>query len=241
MKDLSPADFATAVTPAAPRWALLVDGENVAPVHADRIMRHVAELGKATVRRVYCDPSIQRDWDDDPRLSTVYPGSARTKNAADIRLVIDAMDLAYSRAVEGFVIVSKDGDFAPLATRLCDMGFSVLGIGPAPSSTALRHACSAFLTLTEDSPPPRPAPSPAAPPAPQLTKLESVLVDLIEERGDKGCLPIVSVNGLVRGKMPAFKIGDTPEKTWRAYLVARPNLFECQQRGPDACVRLARR
>lgn len=236
MKDASQPDLSPGIEPAAPplaRWALLVDGENMPHTYADRIMGHVRALGKATVRRVYCDPVEQQDWAGDARLNTVYSGSAGAKNAADIRLVIGAMDLAYARAVDGFVIVSKDGDFAPLATRLCDMGYTVLGIGCRPASEALRYACTEFVTLAEDG-----GDTTVQRGSVKLDEIEAMLVKLIKEHGTGGLLPISKINGLVRIERPSFRISATDEKTWRTYLGERPHLFRCQQRGPDACVRL---
>ena len=162
------------------RWALLVDGENISHVYADQIMARIETLGGAAVRKVYCDPDLQSDWDADLRLSTVYLGSERVKNAADIRLVMDAMELALTGAVEGFIIVSKDGDFVPLVERLCEKGFPVLGVGLKRPSLALRHACTEYIELEGEAAAVNPNP-PVEKPRARRCKPPSKIVPLVKK------------------------------------------------------------
>jgi hypothetical protein len=96
--------------------------------------------------------------------------AAGTKNAADMRLAIDAMDLVRERDLDGMCIVSSDSDFAALAIRLRESGLAVYGFGEAKTPAPYAAACSVFRQLGDTPPPPtakptnaRPAASPASP------------------------------------------------------------------------------
>ena len=135
------------------RLAVLIDGENASARHARAVFEAAAELGEATVRRIYGDFSNGRlaSWNAAVRSFAIVqhqqPGHVRGKNAADIALVIDAMDLMYRERLDGFVLVSSDSDFTRLAQRLRDGGFAVYGFGERKTAQAFRNACHRFVTL----------------------------------------------------------------------------------------------
>jgi uncharacterized LabA/DUF88 family protein len=140
--------------PAQKRVALLIDAENVNSSHIDAVVRRVSTQGRVTVRRAYADWTKNRDhWTPvlrrhGIRASHLTQVNAAGKNAADIALVIDAMDLRHAGAVDVLAIVSSDGDFAPLALRAREDGLTVLGFGRKAASEALRQACE-FVTFEE--------------------------------------------------------------------------------------------
>ncbi len=143
-----------AVPPSSrPRLAVLVDAENIPARLADEIFAAVAERGEPIVRRIYGDFS-------DARLAGWHKALARHaltaqqtfsvssgKNAADIALVIDAMDLLHRGAVEGFCLVTGDGDFTRLATRIREQGVDVFGYGGPQAAVSFRDACRSFVVL----------------------------------------------------------------------------------------------
>ena len=126
------------------RLAVLIDGENASPRHARMLFEAVEALGEATVRRIYGDFSNGRlaSWSAGIRNFAIVPrhqpAHVRGKNAADIALAIDAVDLSYRARLDGFVLVSSDSDFTRLAQRLREGGFTVYGVGESRTPRAFR-------------------------------------------------------------------------------------------------------
>ena len=135
------------------RLAVLIDGENASARHARAVFEGAAELGEATVRRIYGDFSNGRlaSWDVAVRSFAIaqhqQPAHVRGKNAADIALAIDAMDMMYRERLDGFCLVSSDSDFTRLAQRLREGGFAVYGFGECKTPRAFRSACHRFEML----------------------------------------------------------------------------------------------
>ncbi len=174
MSDFSP------IAGRAPRLAVLIDADNVTARNASAILDEIASFGEPSVRRVYGDWSSQAlsQWKEQARdLGLVmHQQSANTKgkNASDIGLVIDAMDILHAGKVDGFVLVSSDSDFTRLASRIREDGLQVIGIGEAKTPESLRKVCNRFVLIENivsgsDTPPePKPGRSsgPAAEPLP---------------------------------------------------------------------------
>ena len=138
--------------------AVLIDADNTSAKHAQAIFEEIAKLGEANVRRIYGDFSGSRlsGWDEAVQSMAILQHQQRSnsngKNASDIALVIDAMDLMYKRTLDGVVLVSSDSDFTRLAQRLREEGLEVYGFGERKAVEAFRNACSRFIyveNLTE--------------------------------------------------------------------------------------------
>lgn len=154
--------------------AVLIDADNVPAKYADAILREVTSIGEPALRRVYGDWTSGRlkAWSDrilELGLVAHQDTSNTTgKNASDIGLVIDAMDILHGGRFDGFVLVSSDSDFTALANRLREDGLNVIGIGEAKTPEALRNVCNRFILIENllDTPEPtavRPAPKSALP------------------------------------------------------------------------------
>lgn len=147
MSDFSP------IAGRAPRLAVLIDADNVTARNASAILDEIASFGEPSVRRVYGDWSSQAltQWKEQARdLGLVmHQQSANTKgkNASDIGLVIDAMDILHACKVDGFVLVSSDSDFTRLASRIREDGLQVIGIGEAKTPESLRKVCNRFVLI----------------------------------------------------------------------------------------------
>ena len=104
--------------------AVLIDADNTSAKHAQAIFDEIVKLGEANVRRIYGDFSGSRlaGWDGAIKSLAILQHQQRSnskgKNASDIALVIDAMDLMYKRTLDGVVLVSSDSDFTRLAVRI---------------------------------------------------------------------------------------------------------------------------
>lgn len=147
-----------------PLLAILIDADNIPAKHAAAILKEITALGEPALRRVYGDwasPSLQSWLEPVRTLGLVaHQESANTKgkNASDIGLVIDAMDILHSGRFDGFVLVSSDSDFTALASRIREQGLSVFGIGEQKTPESLRNVCNRFI-LVENIVEPEPRPT----------------------------------------------------------------------------------
>ncbi|WP_137702572.1 NYN domain-containing protein [Marimonas lutisalis] len=138
---------------ATPLLAVLIDADNTSPKWTKAIFDEIAGMGEASVRRVYGDFSSQQmsGWNKvQAEFGLVphhQPANTVGKNASDIALVIDAMDLMHSGRFDGFVLVSSDSDFTRLASRVREQGLDVYGIGARKTPEAFRKACKRFIFL----------------------------------------------------------------------------------------------
>jgi uncharacterized LabA/DUF88 family protein len=148
-----------------PRFAVLIDADNTSPRIAAGLFDEVAKFGEASVRRIYGDFSSPRlkSWTKILQKHAIdaYQQFAYTagKNASDIALVIDAMDLLHSGRFDGFCLVSSDSDFTRLASRLREQGADVYGFGEQKTPESFRQACRRFI-YTENLLPEGQAPVP---------------------------------------------------------------------------------
>jgi hypothetical protein len=133
--------------------AVLIDADNVSAASAEAILKEIATLGEPGLRRVYGDWSSAAlgQWKKKAlELGLVmHQQSANTKgkNASDIGLVIDAMDILHGGRFDGFVLVSSDSDFTRLASRIREDGRQVIGIGEGKTPEALRNVCNRFILI----------------------------------------------------------------------------------------------
>jgi hypothetical protein len=170
-----------------PRLAVLIDADNASAKIADGLFAEIATLGEASVRRIYGDFSSQRlrGWTDiltkyaiDWRQQVAYTIG---KNASDITLVIEAMDLLHTGRFDGFCLVSSDSDFTRLASRIREEGVDVFGFGEQKTPESFRQACRRFI-YTENL---LPQPSAASPTAQKslapAAEAERLVTDIISE------------------------------------------------------------
>ncbi|WP_242492127.1 NYN domain-containing protein [Agromyces binzhouensis] len=196
--------------------AVLVDADNVPPSKVGAVLAEVARFGTASVKRVY------GDWTK-PNLSGWKPVAsdhvgqpmqqfANTvgKNATDSALIIDAMDLLYTRRFHGFCIVSSDSDFTRLASRIREEGVTVYGFGERKTPEAFRNACDRFtyLDVLDESAAENTAAVPARVPAAKLrsdTRLvHGLRTSVSTASGEDGWANLSTVGLLLRKQRPDF-------------------------------------
>jgi len=133
------------------RLAVLIDADNAQPSITEGLLSEVAKYGLASVKRIYGDwttPSLS-GWKSVLLEHSVQPVQQFRytvgKNATDSAMIIDAMDLLYTRRFDGFCIVSSDSDFTRLASRIREEGMLVYGFGEKKTPKAFVSACDKFI------------------------------------------------------------------------------------------------
>ena len=133
--------------------ALLIDADNASPAGIDPVLTVLAELGQVNIRRAYGNwrkPAL-KSWADLVHRYGIEPQQqfdlTKGKNATDMKMTIDAMDMLYRGRVHGFGIMSSDSDFMPLAMRIRQDGYPVYGFGSSRTPEAFRQACTRFIDV----------------------------------------------------------------------------------------------
>lgn len=133
--------------------AVLIDADNVSDKYIKFIFDEISNHGTPTYKRIYGDwtkpqlaswKSVLLNYSITPIQQYSYTTG---KNSTDSALIIDAMDILYSKNVDGFCIVSSDSDFTRLAARLREAGMYVIGMGEKKTPTPFISACEKFKYL----------------------------------------------------------------------------------------------
>jgi hypothetical protein len=133
------------------RLAVLIDADNAQAAVIEGLLAEIARFGEATVKRIYGDFTSPNSaqWKKVLNKYAIKPvqqfAYTTGKNATDSTLIIDAMDLLYTRRFDGFCLISSDSDFTGLALRIREEGLTVLGFGEHKTPEAFRNACHKFL------------------------------------------------------------------------------------------------
>ena len=153
------------------RIALLIDADNSPSSKIDVILAELAKVGVANIRRAYGNWKKDglKGWEGVLHEYAIRPiqqfDYSKGKNATDMGMVIDAMDLLYTDQPEAFGIVSSDSDFTPLVMHLKAKGAQVFGFGAKKTPMPFVNACSRFLYLENLGGAPAPLPEEIAKPA----------------------------------------------------------------------------
>ena len=133
--------------------ALLIDADNASADHFDPVLTVLAELGTVNIRRAYGNwskPAL-KGWARQAVTQAIETQQqfdlTKGKNATDMKMTIDAMDLMAGGRVTGFGLMSSDSDFTPLVTRLRQEGIDVYGFGSDKTPEGFRHACTRFIDV----------------------------------------------------------------------------------------------
>jgi uncharacterized LabA/DUF88 family protein len=143
-----------------PRIALLIDADNSPASKIDVILAELAKVGVTNIRRAYGNWKKDglKGWEAVLHEYAIRPVQqfdySKGKNATDMGMVIEAMDLLYTDQPEAFGIVSSDADFTPLVMHLKAKGAQVFGFGAKKTPLPFVNACSRFLYLENLGQPP---------------------------------------------------------------------------------------
>ncbi|NTW51854.1 MAG: NYN domain-containing protein [Chlorobiaceae bacterium] len=133
--------------------AMLIDADNSPSDKIDFILAEMAKYGVVNIRRAYGNwkSSSLKGWEDKLHDYAIRPiqqfDYTKGKNATDMAMTIDGMDLLYGSKLDAFCIVSSDSDFTPLVMRILSEGLNVYGFGQKSTPSPFVNACSTFLYL----------------------------------------------------------------------------------------------
>ncbi|MBC9249554.1 hypothetical protein A9179_04595 [Pseudomonas alcaligenes] len=245
--------------------AVLIDADNASAAIVEGLFEEIAKFGIASVKRIYGDwtgpqlggwKKVLLEHSIQPMQQFAYTTG---KNATDSSLIIDAMDLLYTRRFDGFCLVSSDSDFTRLAARLREEGLEVIGFGEQKTPKPFVSACDKFIyteLLRSDAEPaeveaaasaPAVAPQaavapdakPAAPPAPVKVKPQKVPVDfiakVIDDNSDEDGWCHLGALGMNISKLRSdFDSRLYGHKKLSDLIKAQNGRFELQERGTTA-------
>ncbi|PHS59192.1 MAG: hypothetical protein COB17_01330 [Sulfurimonas sp.] len=131
--------------------AMLIDCDNVSSKYIESIFHDLSQYGTVNIRRAYGDwkdkklygwENILQDYNIQPIQQFAY---TKGKNATDIAMIIDIMDILYSKDLEAIVLITSDSDFTPIVTRILSDGLTVYGYGESKTPMPFVNACSQFI------------------------------------------------------------------------------------------------
>jgi uncharacterized LabA/DUF88 family protein len=218
------------------RIAMLIDGDNAQAVLIEQMLAEASKYGLVSIRRVYGDWTTpgMNSWKKVLQEFAIQPiqqfRNTVGKNATDSAMIIDAMDVLYSRTVEGFCLVSSDSDYTRLATRLRETGYFVMGIGNRNTPRSLVNACELFvltenLTAVEESKDKAPQPEDAtsSDPVPLLKKAYDLAMQ------EDGFAFLGALGNHLRQLDPSFDSRTYGHKQLSMLIRSHPKVFELRE------------
>jgi uncharacterized LabA/DUF88 family protein len=221
--------------------ALLIDADNASHAGIDPVLTVLAELGQVNIRRAYgnwAKPALSK-WNQITHRYGLQPMQqfdlTKGKNATDMAMTIDAVDLLYRGKVDGFGIMSSDSDFTPLVTRLRQDGLLVYGFGSDKAPEAFKTACTRYIDVDqlirtqehEDDTPPA-----------ESRQIDRELIELLGDawkaasRDENGYARLQEV-GQIAGNRSSFDVRNHGFKRLSDLMKAASDNFKLERRGDN--------
>lgn len=209
----------------AKKIAVLIDAENAKYSVMGAILTELSKHGHIIVKKAYGDWSSNhlKNWKTPLNELAITPvqqfSYTQGKNSSDAAMIIDAMDLLYSKQFDAFALITSDSDFTKLASRLKESQIYVFGVGEAKTPIAFRNACDDFILTEVLQSPDEDADEPDAKKTTkksttkktnqqqlkQDTKLVNILRNAVDEyEDDEGWAPIGPCGSLIKRQYPDF-------------------------------------
>ncbi|MEA3371245.1 MAG: NYN domain-containing protein [Campylobacterota bacterium] len=131
--------------------AMFIDCDNVSSKYIESIFDDLSQYGTVNIRRAYGDwkdkklkgwENVLQDYNIQPIQQFAY---TKGKNATDIAMIIDIMDILYTKELEAIVLITSDSDFTPIVTRILSDGLTVYGYGESKTPMPFVNACGQFI------------------------------------------------------------------------------------------------
>jgi uncharacterized LabA/DUF88 family protein len=227
------------------KLAVLIDADNAQASIVRSLLAEIAKFGVASVKRIYGDwtqPQLG-SWKKVLLELSIQPvqqfGYTKGKNATDSALIIDAMDLLYTRRFDGFCLVSSDSDFTRLAARLREEGLIVYGFGERKTPEPFVSACDKFIYTELLQPIEALKVDSTLPDAAKVTSSEQVPIELIvkavdDVSEDNGWAQLGTVGSNITKVRPEFDSRLYGYKKFSNLVKSFPAYFEIQERASGA-------
>ena len=239
------------------RLAVLIDADNAQAAVIENLLAEVALFGEATVKRIYGDftSPTSSSWKKVLQKFAIKPvqqfAYTTGKNATDSTLIIDAMDLLYTRKFDGFCLVTSDSDFTGLAMRIREEGLTVYGFGEKKTPEAFKSACHKFF-FTEVLRPEKETPiepvsvavpaasTPKPTPNPETISFPKKLVlAALEQSGDEsGWSQLGTFGSYLTKLLPEFDSRNYGYKKLSTLVTSESTLFETEERSHSGAKQL---
>ena len=228
--------------------ALLIDADNASHAGIDPVLTVLAELGQVNIRRAYgnwAKPALAK-WNQITHRYGLQPMQqfdlTKGKNATDMAMTIDAVDLLYRGKVDGFGIMSSDSDFTPLVTRLRQDGLIVYGFGSAKAPEAFKTACTRYIDVDQLI---RTVASDESQPTSETQKVDRELIELLgaawkaANRDEEGFAKLQEV-GQIAGNRSSFDVRNYGYKRLSDLMRATGDAFKLERRDNQLYVKRVR-
>lgn len=228
--------------------ALLIDADNASHAGIDPVLTVLAELGQVNIRRAYgnwAKPALAK-WNQITHRYGLQPMQqfdlTKGKNATDMAMTIDAVDLLYRGKVDGFGIMSSDSDFTPLVTRLRQDGLIVYGFGSAKAPEAFKTACTRYIDVDQLI---RTEASDESQPTSETQKVDRELIELLgaawkaASRDEEGYAKLQEV-GQIAGNRSSFDVRNYGYKRLSDLMRATGDAFKLERRDNQLFVKRVR-
>lgn len=133
--------------------AVVIDADNTQPSKISAVLQEISKYGRIVVKRAYGNwrKDTLKNWETETKQLAIKAVQqfdyVSGKNATDMALVIDTIELLYTNMYDTFVIVSSDSDYTPLAIKLRESGVYVMGVGEKTTPQPFINSCDEFLLL----------------------------------------------------------------------------------------------
>lgn len=232
----------------AKKIAVLIDAENAQYSIMGAMLTELSKHGHIIVKKAYGDWSSNhlKNWKTPLNELAINPvqqfSYTQGKNSSDAAMIIDAMDLLYSKQFDAFALVTSDSDFTKLASRLKEEQIYVFGVGEGKTPAAFRNACDDFILTEvlktpdeEKEAPPKGTKKTSTKKTKQQelkqdTKMVNILRNSVDEYADdEGWAPLGTCGSLIKRQYPDF---DPRKYGFRTFtlLFEATGLFEIDRR-----------
>ena len=192
------------------KLAVLIDADNAQASVIQELLAEVSRYGTATIKRAYGDWTTTnlKGWKEVLHRMAIQPiqqfSYTTGKNSTDASLIIDAMDVLHTGAVDGFCLVSSDSDFTRLATRIREAGLVVYGFGERKTPEPFVAACDKFIYTEILRAEPEEA-KPGQEPIAELPKLKPMLLNALTATvREDGWTTLAALGGQITRSNPSF-------------------------------------
>lgn len=221
----------------------LIDADNTQMYKLDGVLQKVSTYGRIIVKRAYGNwkKDTLKNWESELKRLAIKAEQqfdyVLGKNATDMALVIDAVDLLHRGIYNGFVIVASDSDYTPLAIYLRESGVYVIGAGEKKTPESFRNSCDEFIFLEQISGSAyeiEEKPDFSVPEEPSADSLTNIIHRLLwnaaaKYKNQQGFVNVSSAGQFIKRELPDFDVRNLGFKKLTNFIEAFPDKYEVKK------------